>query len=126
MKRYLSVFAIVAVVGTMLVGCATLFKGGEQKVAFASSPDQAKVYVDGHYMGTTPVDLKLQVKHSYQIQFKKEGYQTRTVDINNRVGAGWIVLDVLGGLIPVVVDAATGNWYHLDQSHVNAMLEKQQ
>lgn len=41
-------------------------------------------------------------------------------------GAGWIVLDVLAGLVPIIVDAATGAWYGLDQDNVNAVLEKQQ
>jgi glycerol-3-phosphate acyltransferase PlsY len=45
--------------------------------------------------------------------------------VNTKVGAGWVVLDVLGGLIPVIVDAATGDWKKLDQDAVNAVLEKQ-
>ena len=40
------------------------------------------------------------------------------------VGGVWIVLDILGGVIPIVIDAATGNWYELDQDHVNALLEE--
>jgi hypothetical protein len=31
----------------------------------------------------------------------------------------------LGGLIPVVVDAATGSWKKLDQDAVDAQLEKE-
>jgi len=34
------------------------------------------------------------------------------------------VLDILGGLIPIVIDAATGDWNKLDQDSVNAALEK--
>ncbi|ETA27261.1 hypothetical protein SJDPG2_04310 [Porphyromonas gingivalis SJD2] len=33
--------------------------------------------------------------------------------------AKWVVLDVLGGLIPVAIDAITGNWYGLDQNKLN-------
>ena len=57
---------------------------------------------------------------------KIEGYESITRVVNTKVGAGWIVLDVLGGLIPVVIDAATGNWNKLDQDAVNAVLEEQQ
>jgi hypothetical protein len=42
------------------------------------------------------------------------------------VGAGWVVLDVLAGLVGIIVDAATGAWYELDQDAVNAILEEQQ
>ncbi|MGC9093737.1 MAG: hypothetical protein ACP5JH_10890 [Bacteroidota bacterium] len=34
------------------------------------------------------------------------------------------MLDILGGLIPVIIDAATGAWYYLDQTSINAVLEK--
>lgn len=39
---------------------------------------------------------------------------------------GWIVLDILGALVPVVIYAATGAWYSLDQKNIDAVLEKQQ
>lgn len=94
-------------------------------MSFSSDPSGAKVYVNGTLLGTTQVQLELKSKNSYTIEFKKEGYETRIVLLNNSVGAGWIVLDVLGGLIPIIIDAATGNWYTLDQEHVNAVLEQQ-
>jgi hypothetical protein len=31
--------------------------------------------------------------------------------VKGKVGVKWIVLDILGGFVPVIVDAATGNWY---------------
>jgi hypothetical protein len=77
-------------------------------------------------MGTTPIRLKLESKRTYIIEFKKEGYETKVFTITNHVGVGWVILDVIGGLIPVVVDAITGAWYELDQDAVNAILEKQQ
>ncbi len=45
--------------------------------------------------------------------------------ITNHVGAGWIILDVLAGRVPFVVDAATGAWYSLDQKNLDAVLDKQ-
>jgi hypothetical protein len=50
----------------------------------------------------------------------------RNEDISNHVGAGWVVLDVICGVLPVVVDAVTGSWYSLDQTNINAVLERQQ
>jgi hypothetical protein len=108
-----------------LVGCATIFHGSTDKVNFSSDPTAAKVYVSGQYMGETPFELNLQSKHSYTIEFRKEGFENKTVMVNNSVGAGYIVLDVIFGLVPVIVDAATGNWYSLDQEHVTAALEAQ-
>jgi hypothetical protein len=77
-------------------------------------------------MGNTPIQLNLASKHTYNIEFRKDGYDNRTVVVNASVGGGWVVLDILGGLLPVIIDAATGDWYSLDQDHVNAALERQQ
>jgi len=113
---------------TILVmnGCATIFKGSTDTVNFSSDPSGAKVYVNGSLMGTVPLQLELKSSQTYTIEFRKEGYENKTVILNNSVGAGWIVLDILFGLVPIIVDAATGNWYSLDQAHVNAALEAQQ
>ncbi|MCX6141745.1 MAG: PEGA domain-containing protein [Ignavibacteriales bacterium] len=120
---YLCLFAAIIIAAS---GCATIFHGSTDKLNFSSDPTGAKVYVNGQYMGTAPLELKLESKHSYTIEFRKEGYDNKTVVVTSSVGAGWIVLDVIFGLVPVIVDAATGNWYSLDQDHVNAALEKQQ
>ena len=46
--------------------------------------------------------------------------------LTNRIGAGWVVLDILGGVVPVIIDAATGAWYAFDQNHVSAVFEENQ
>lgn len=129
MKQFYKIglfFSFVAVASLIFSSCATIFKGSTDDVSFSSDPSGAKVYVNGSLLGTTPVQLELKSKNSYTIEFKKEGYETKTVLLNNSVGGGWIVLDVLFGLVPIIVDAATGNWYELDQEHVNGVLEEQQ
>jgi hypothetical protein len=115
----------ITIVAIIFVSCATLFGPQTHPLAVASDPHGADVYVNGFKMGTTPVELSLKADKSYTIEFRKEGYQTVTRVVNSKVGAGWVILDVLGGLIPVIVDAATGAWYKLDQDAVNAALVKQ-
>lgn len=118
-------FLILVIIGLMS-GCATLFHGSSDKINFSSDPSGAQVFVNGQLMGTAPLELKLESKHSYNIEFRKEGYQNKTVVVTASVGGGWIILDVLFGLVPIIVDAATGDWYSLDQEHINAALERQQ
>jgi len=107
-----------------LSNCAAIFKGNTSKVDLNSEPHGTKVYVNGNYAGETPIRLKLESKRTYAIEFRMEGYKTKTFNITNHIGAGWIVLDVIGGLIPVIIDAATGAWYELDQKNIKAILEK--
>lgn len=106
-------------------GCATLFGKKTHLLAVSSDPRGAEVYVNGFKMGVTPIELNLKADKSYIIEYRKEGFESVTRVVNTKVGAGWIVLDVIGGLIPVIIDAATGNWNKLDQDSVNAALIKQ-
>jgi len=124
MKKAISWCVLLSLV-FFLSSCATLFKRTSEEVRFGSEPQKAEVWVNGAKMGETPISLKLESKKTYTIEFRKEGYKPVTRTITNHVGAGWIILDVLAGLIPVIVDAATGAWYSLDQKNVDAALEKQ-
>ena len=108
-----------------ITGCATLFAPNTRTLAVSSDPHGAEVYVNGFKMGTTPVELNLKADKSYAIEFRKEGYNSVTRIVNTKVGAGWVVLDILGGGIPIIVDAVTGAWNQLDQDAVNAALIQQ-
>jgi hypothetical protein len=125
MKKALSavLFFIVLLAAS---SCATLFKGTTEDVMFSSNPDPAEVWVNGAKLGLTPCTLNLETKKTYSVEFRKEGFATEIRTITNHVGAGWIILDVLGGLVPVIVDAATGAWYSFNQKNVDAVLKKQQ
>lgn len=123
MKKILFVI-ICAMFFMQVIGCATIFKGTSDNVNFNSQPAGAGVYVNGNYLGVTPVKLKLQSKQTHYIELKKEGYGSRMFTLTNSIGVVWIVLDVLGGLIPVVIDAATGSWYTLDQDNINVSFDK--
>lgn len=125
MRKVLSVFVLFSF-ALLYFNCATIFKGTSEEVRFSTEPGKAEVWVNGQRMGETPLTLKLESKKTYTIEFRKEGFKPVTRTITNRVGAGWIILDILGGLLPIIVDAATGAWYSLDQKNVDAILEKQQ
>tara|TARA_E500000318_G_C3566654_1_gene215940 strand:- start:450 stop:833 length:384 start_codon:yes stop_codon:yes gene_type:complete len=125
-KTIILSISLLVIASLSFSSCATLFGKKSHALAIGSDPAGAEVYVNGFKMGTTPVELNLKADKSYTIEYRKEGYQNVTRIVNTKVGAGWIVLDVLGGLIPIVVDAATGNWNKLDQDTVNAVLEEQQ
>ncbi len=109
-----------------LTSCATIFKGNTERVRFRSEPAGATVYVNGQDIGATPVSLKLESHRQYVIEFVKPGYRKKVYNVSNHIGPGWIILDVICGVLPVVVDAVTGSWYSLDQTNINAVLERQQ
>ena len=102
----------------LLAGCATIFKGDKEVIQASSDPEGAEVFIDGVSYGKTPVDLTLDVTKSYTVIFRYED-QERTVVIKNNIGTLWIVLDILGAGIPLIVDAITGDWYELSPDEVS-------
>ena len=121
MKKLLAIGLVVL----MFSGCATILKGDSAKVTFTSTPTQAQVLIDGSPIGVTTIEAVLKVNRSYNITFRKAGFADQTYVLTNRVGALWIVLDVLSGLVPLVIDAATGAWYEFDTTNVNVTLTPQ-
>ncbi len=107
-------------------GCATLFSGNNEEVSFDSEPQGAKVLVNGTNEGTTPVKIKLNKGQEYVIDFVKEGFEKKSMRMTYSLGAQWLILDILSGLIGIIVDASTGNWNEFDFSTFKANLEKAQ
>lgn len=119
------VLIIVLTFQFIFTGCATLFKGSMEEVSFSSEPSGASIYVNGQYLGVAPMMAMLESKKSYNVEFRLDGYRTKTTVIANSVGAAWVILDILGGLIPVIIDAATGAWMGLSNTTIAAALEKE-
>lgn len=127
MRRF---YRIQAILVCMLVGslvfssCAAIFHGSTDDVNFVSDPPGANVYVDGMLMGNTPMQLELKSNASYNVEFRMDGYLSRTVVLNNELMAGYLILDLIfiPCLVPIIVDAATGSWMCLSKSTVRAPL----
>lgn len=97
--------------------CATIFKGSSEEVRVESKPTGAEVWIDGIKLGTTPAVFKLESKKTYSIEFKMNG-KTKAVRLTNHMSAGYLILDILFGLVPVIVDAATGAWMKFDTTNI--------
>jgi len=121
-KRFIGLFLILFLV-VSVTGCATLFKQKSRTVHFSSDPNGANIFINGNRMGKTPLPLNLSNKHAVTVVFKKDGYEDKTYIINTKTGTGWVVLDIFGGFIPVIIDAVTENWYNLDATEINTILE---
>ena len=116
---------IIPVVIFNLLGCATVFHNPSHPINVNSDPAGAKIYIDGHYVGETPVVYKVDGRETHEIEFRKEGYKSKAYHLENFVGGGWVVLDIIFGLVPVIVDAATGQWFYPSEENVIIALEKE-
>ena len=72
MKKNIFLGVSLVAIAILAASCASLFKGGSERVSFGSNPDKAKIYVNGQYMGDTPVQLNLASKQNYTIEFRKD------------------------------------------------------
>ncbi len=100
-------------------GCGAIFTPSSALVTLTSEPDGAEVRVDGFPVGRTPLQTYVSNRRHHHVTFEYGGQETGCI-LEASVGAGWVVLDVLLGLIPVVIDAATGGWTTLNDGGCHA------
>ena len=124
MKKYFLIF--VSAVFILYSGCATIFTGSKESVEFTSEPAGANVIINSAEEGVTPLKVSLKKGKEYVVEISKEGFKKKTYRLSYSINAGWLILDIAAGLIGVVVDAFTGNWYDYDFNKYNTVLEKLQ
>jgi len=108
-----------------VAACGLIFGGTRQTIqANSSPPGTTIVTAPATATLTTPASVSLERKRDYTLTFSKAGYTSADVQVAHHVRGGIIVLDILLGLVPVIVDAATGAWNSLSPNMVNVTLTK--
>ena len=118
-RRVTAALAALAIFGS---GCGAIFTESSRQVSFNSDPPGAEVLVDGVPIGRTPMQAALSNRKSHTVVIQNAKTNAITCQLGASVGAGWIVLDILLGLVPVIIDAATNGWTTLDQDACYARL----
>lgn len=91
----------------LMTGCATIFTGTKDRIAFTSTPSGATIYKDGVEICTTPCNYK--VKRSLNdtdVEFKLDGYETRLITLDKEFNLVSILN--LGNLFGWGIDALSG------------------
>jgi hypothetical protein len=105
----------------LVSGCATLFAGGPDKIPVQSNPPGAHVFVDNVDVGVTPTTVVLDRKQNQgSIRVEAPGFQPY-VTKRSKNFQPVALLNCLG-LVPWVVDLATGNYEAFDDTTVSANL----
>ena len=104
--------------------CASIFQGSKKDVTIRSMTQGAKIYIDGELKGEDALTLKLIRKTNHTVVVKKDGYETKNVDINKHVQAGWLVWGIVFNIPGLVVDAITGAWNGFDKDNITVSLDK--
>lgn len=76
-------------------GCATIIDGSSQPVTFNSSPNGARIYVNGMDFGTTPLTISVKRSKTTMILAKKNGYEDQQLVLQTKTNA-WFWGNILG------------------------------
>ena len=121
----------------LLNGCATVFGGYEYAIDLKNAPEDLKVFdkdgveipvfhrVESNYSQETRsfnwtiikmISLRKNKEHTLVL---KSGDTEKRITVYPKVGAGWIIVDLLTGIFPIFIDAHTGNWNYFDNINAN-------
>lgn len=123
MRRIVSGILIISVV-LLQSGCSA-FRSGTQRITVAASEQDAKIYVNGAYVGEGTAMTRVPRDESVSIMAKKDGYLPETRQIGTKMSFTGI-LDIIGGciiLVPFFGLLFPGS-HELDQVNISIALEK--
>ena len=109
--------------GIALAGCASIFSSGPTELNFVSDPDGAEVWVNGELLGTTPIMVELHADDEQIVTFRMAGCEDTTLPLQTHVQAGFVILDIVAGVIGVAIDAGTGEWKEFNDKTPYAKLD---
>jgi hypothetical protein len=111
------------IVTFLLASCATIIHGTRQDISFSSTPSGAKVFINEVDKGSTPTIVNLERKNNYAVKIQLDGYLPFETNIVKKVD-GWIAGNIVfGGLIGLIVDAASGGMYKLSPEQIASELK---
>jgi len=109
--RILAVVALAAALG----GCASVTRGTTENISISSTPSGAEATISGLEVPTaciTPCAIVAKRSADITVSFAKEGFEPEIVPLTKEIpgtgAAGFAGNILLGGLVGMGVDAATG------------------
>jgi hypothetical protein len=94
-------------------GCATWIDGPTEKVHVKSQPAGARVFLNGHVIGQTPVTRFVSRWGSHRVRIEMPGYQPFEVPLEKTANS-YVEGNLFIGGVWIVVDALTGAIFQLD------------
>lgn len=108
----------------LMTGCATIFTGTKDRIAFTSNPSGATIYKDGKEICTTPCNYKVKRSlNNTEVEFKLDGYETRLITLDKKFNQVSIIN--LGNLFGWGIDALSGAVMKYDQKSYDLTLSKE-
>ena len=108
----------------LLSACATIFTGTTDSITFDSEMGPLRVFIDGEYIGETPVTTTVKRKLGNTkplVRFEKDGFVTQEYPLKKSFN--WIAISDISSLIlSGGIDLLTGAIMEYDPLHYNIVL----
>ena len=108
------------------IGCASITRGSKDTLVVNSDPSGAKVSLSIGLSGKTPCAFKVSRKGGFVVKIEKEGYETIELQVVGQISgagsAGMAGNVLIGGIIGIGVDAATGATKDLKPNPIDVKL----
>jgi hypothetical protein len=118
---------LIAAIAASTAACATVTRGTKQDFAVQSEPAGAAFKTDHGFSCETPCTMKLPRKTEFEATISKPGYKTATVRVTNGMSsagtAGMVGNVLIGGILGVGIDAASGATLDLNPNPLVVTLE---
>jgi len=132
MKTALNLFLHVLLLTAMAFlqqGCATILGGRTNSFVFSGSyPSGAQILLNDSLVGTPPGKVVLpphRIQHGSVLEIRAEGYINEEYLILRKVHPVYTAVDVFTGIIPLIVDAGTGNLYRPSPRKFETVMRKE-
>lgn len=103
-------------------GCASIISGSSDEIHVNSTPAGAQIYHGGLSKGTTPGTIQVKRGSSDPVVLKLDGYSDQSVPLGKSFNTVTLGNILLGGLIGIIVDFATGAVYDVSPDSVNVTM----
>src|SRR5262245_18423926 len=99
-------------IGLIAGACATITRGTTTQVQIHSSPPEAQARTSMGFTCVTPCTLQVSRKDEFTVIIAKPGYHTVEIPVRTQIAgagaAGFAGNIILGGVVGMAADAATG------------------
>lgn len=113
----------------LITGCASIFSGGPSWLSVETNPSNVQIKLYGIQNGetitkTTPCRVELNRNSDYKVVVETPHYKSDEVIIRRKI-QGWFWGNILlGGIVGMVIDGASGNIWDHNQHLLTMDLQK--
>jgi hypothetical protein len=105
------------------VGCATMVNGRHQDIQITTTPEHARIALDGSEIGKAPARIAVQRRGVHHLVVREDGYLAKEVELNGRF-SNWTYLNALQltSTYGTFTDFYLGGVWYYDEDRVHVTL----